>query len=107
MKEDIIRQVKEAENRAEEFMQAAQVQADKILQDARHQAVEQRLKMLEDARTKAKALFETDMQAFEPELETVRQTFKAEIAKDSAQAQKRVDGVVDFVVAKFRERMGS
>jgi vacuolar-type H+-ATPase subunit H len=107
MKEDVIRQVKEAETRFEETMQAAQAQADQMMHEARHQIVEVRLKMLEDARTKAKALFETGMRAFEPELETVRQTFKAEIAKDSAQAQKRVDAVVGFVVAKFRERMGS
>ena len=107
MKEDIIRQVKEADTRAEEYMQAAQVQADKILQDARHQTVAQRLKMLEDARAKAKTLFETGMRTFEPELETVRQTFKVEMAQDSEQAQKRLDVVVDFVVAKFRERMGS
>ena len=42
MKEDVIRQVKEAESRAEEKTHEAQAQADKIIRDARHQAVELR-----------------------------------------------------------------
>jgi vacuolar-type H+-ATPase subunit H len=107
MKEDIIRQVKEAETRSEEKTHEAQARAEKIIYDARHQAVELRLKLLEETRAKAKAMFETGAKEFEPELENVQQTFKDEIVKDSEQAQKTIDTVVDFVVTKFEERLGS
>ena len=105
MKEDVIRQVKEAENRAEEETRQAQVQAEKIIHDARHQAVELRLENIEAARTKAKEVIEKGAKDFEPELEKVHQTFKDKMVKDSEQAQQKIDAVVDFVVAKFEERL--
>ncbi len=107
MKEDIVRQVKAAEDQAEEIIQGAQSKSEKIIYDARHEAVELRLEIVEAARSKAKDLFETGVKEFEPELEKVRQRFKEEIAKDTEQAQKAFDDVVAFVVTKFRERLGS
>ena len=107
MKEDVIRQVKDAESRAEEKTHAAHVQAESIIRDARHLVVELRQKILETARIKAKERFETEAGNFEPELEKVRQTFNDDIAKDSEQAQKKIDGVVDLVVTKFAERWES
>ena len=105
MKEDVIRQVKEAENRAEEKIHEAQAQADKVIRDARHQAVELRLEILEVARTKAKEIIETGTKGFEPELGKAHQTFKDDIAKDSKEAKQKIDEVVNFVVAKFEERL--
>ena len=107
MKEDIIRQIKTAEEQAEAKLNEARTQADKIIHDARHQAVELRMELIESARNEAKKVFEQGVKGFEPELEHVRQTFKEEIAQDSAQAQKTFDDVVDFVVKKFSERLGS
>lgn len=107
MREDVIRQVKAAEDQADEKIREGRAKADKITHDARHAAVEWRLEIVEAARTKAKELFETGVKDFEPELENVRQTFQEEIAKDTAQTQKVFDEVVAFVVKKFRERLGS
>ncbi len=107
MKEDVIRQVKDAENRAEEKTHEAQAQVDKVIRDARHRAVELRLEILETARAKAKEIIEKGAKNFEPELEKVHQTFQNDITEDSERAQKNIDAVVDFVVTKFRERLGS
>ena len=106
MKEDVIRQVKEAESRSEEKVHEAQTQADKVIHEARHRAVESRLEILETARAKAKKIIEAGTKDFEPELEQAHQTFKDDIAKDSVQAQQKIDEVADFVVAKFEERLG-
>ena len=70
------------------------------------QAVELRLEILEVARTKAKKIIETGTKGFEPELEKAQQTFKDDIAKDSKEAKQKIDEVVNFVVAKFEERLG-
>ncbi len=107
MKEDVIRQVKAVEDQAEAQIREAQKKADKIIHDARHQAVETRMEILEAARGKAKNLFETGINDFEPELEQLSQKFVAGFAEDNAQAQKVFDGVVEFVVTKFKERLGS
>ena len=77
------------------------------MHDARHTAVELRMELVEAARDKAKKLFEQGAEEFEPELKNVRQNFEAEIARDTERARKVFDEVVDFVVTKFRERLGS
>jgi F0F1-type ATP synthase membrane subunit b/b' len=64
-----------------------------------------RLEVLETARTKAKEIIETGTKGFEPELEKARQTFKEDIAKDSKEAEQKIEAVVDFVVTKFEERL--
>ena len=107
MKEDIIRQVKAAEDQAEAKIQKAKAQADKIVHDARHQAVESRMEVVEAARGKAEQMFEQGVKDFEPELENVRQRFENEITEDSAKAQQTFDQVVEFVVTKFQEQLGS
>jgi vacuolar-type H+-ATPase subunit H len=60
MQEDVIRQVKTAEDQAEEKIRQAKAQAEKILHDARHQAVEVRMEIVEKARHKAKQLYDRD-----------------------------------------------
>ena len=107
MKEDVIRQVKAAEDQAEEKIRQAHIQAEKILHDARHQAVELRADITDAARDNAKQLFEQGTTGFEPELENVRKLFQHEIAEDSAKAQITFEAVVEDVVAKFQERLRS
>ncbi len=106
MKEEIIQQVKAAEDRAEQHKREAQEEAEKILHNARHQAVELRMEIVEAARNKTKQLFEQGVKNFEIELDAVRQRFDNEIAGDKAHAQQMFESVVEFVVTTFQERLG-
>ena len=106
MKEDIIRQVKSAEDLAEKKIRETEVQADNILHDARHQAVEYRMERLEAARAEAKELFEAGVKDFETELEKVCQSFEEEMAQDAKKAQKAIESVIKFVAAQFKESLG-
>ena len=107
MKDDVIRQVKAAEDQAEEKIQQARIQAGNILHDARHQAVTLQTGIVDAARDRAKQLFEQEAAHFGSELENVRQQFQREIAKDSARAQTAFEGVVETVVANFQDRLKS
>ena len=105
MKEDVIRQVKNAEDQAEEKIRDAQARAENVLHDARHQAVELRMEIVEAARTKSKTLFETGMKDFEPTLTNVRRQFQADIAEDRKKADKEFGHVVEFVLTRFHEKL--
>ena len=105
MKEDVIRQVKNAEDQAEEKIRDARTRAEKILQDARHQAVESRMEVVEAARTKSKSAFESGLKNFEPELSTLRQQYRDSIAEDRKRAEKEFENVVEFVLTRFHETL--
>ena len=106
MKEDIIRQVKAAEDLAEKKIREAEAQVEQILHDARHQVVEHRLKRVEAARVEAKTLFEAGVKDFETELEKVRQSFEEETAQDTKKAQKAIERVIKFVALQFQDGLG-
>ena len=107
MNQEILQQVKIAEARAEATLREARQHAEKILHEARHEAVELRAEITEAAHVQAKESFTQGMRQFDAELARVRQAFHAEMAHDTAQAQTVFAEVVDFVVLKFRERLGS
>lgn len=106
MKEDVIHQVHIAEEQAEQKLQNARVQAEKILHDARHQAVEDRTELISAAHKNAKDVFEQGVTQFEPELAALRQQFQNEIAQDSARAHSMFEHVVEYVVSEFQTRFG-
>lgn len=105
MKEDVIRQVKHAEDQAEEKIRDAQARAEKVLLDARHEAVELRMEIVESAREKAKTQFEEGLKNFEPELANIRQQYQDSIAEDREKAGKKFEKVVEFVLTRFHEKL--
>jgi vacuolar-type H+-ATPase subunit H len=107
MNEEVICQIKDAENRAEQTVQQAQTEADAIIREARHKVVEDRQSILEAARQKAKTIFESGAQELEPDLDAVRHTFQEAIDRETDQAQQKLDEVIKFVVAQFKERLES
>jgi vacuolar-type H+-ATPase subunit H len=106
MQADIIRQVRDAEIRAEQKTADAKAKADDILHEARRHAVEARLEILETARQHARDLFERGAKEFEPEIAQLHQGFQTEIASETTLAQQRFETSVDFVVTKFYEQFG-
>lgn len=107
MKDDIIRQVREAEIQAEQKAQEAKTHAEQILRDARHQAVELREEILEKAKMQARSLFETGAKGVEPEVERTKHTFQDDIANDTECARKNIEAVIESVVTTFHEQFGS
>ena len=105
MKEDVIRQVKDAEDQAEERIRDARTRAEKILQDARHEAVETRMEIVEAARKKAKKDFEGGLKGFELELARSRQQYLDSIDRDRKKAEREFDRVVEFVLSRFHEKL--
>lgn len=101
MQADLIRQVRDAEIRAEEKSAEAQTQAEAIVREARRQAVEARLETLEHARHRAQEHFEHGARAFEPEIAQLRQTSQADIDRDAQHVQRHFEAAVDFVVTHF------
>ncbi|MCP4399578.1 MAG: hypothetical protein GY801_20035 [bacterium] len=106
MKEDVIRQVKNAEDQAEEKIRDAQSRAEKVLLNARHEAVESRMEIVGAARAKSKKFFEEGLEGFEPELAKIRQQYQDSIAKDREKADKEFEKVVEFVLTSFHKKLG-
>ena len=107
MKEDVLRQITDAEQQANQIVHDARMQAETILHNARHQAVEARIKREEEARNNAKHLFEQGMKEIEQEVATLQQRVQQEIANDAALANRRREQTIEFVVAKFGEALRS
>jgi vacuolar-type H+-ATPase subunit H len=107
MKDDIIRQVREAEVRAEQKVQEAKTHADQVLRDARHQVVERREEILKNAKTQASSLFEAGAKGVEPEVARTKDSFQDDIANDTQCARKNIDAVIESVVTTFHEQIGS
>ena len=107
MKEDVLRQITDAEQQANQVVHDARMQAETILRNARHQAVEARIKCEEEARNNAKHLFEQGMNEIEQEVAALQKRVQQEIAHDAALANRRRQQTIAFVVAKFGEALGS
>jgi len=106
MQADVVKQVRTAEKRAEDHLRETQTQGETILHDARHQAVNLRLEIIEAARVNAKELLETGTESCEAEMSKIRQAYLAQIAQDTERARQRLPDVVNFVVNTFRTRSG-
>ena len=107
MKEDVLRQITDVEQQANQIVHNARTQAETILHDARHQAVEARITREEDARNSAKHLIEQGMNEIEQEVAALQQCMQQEIANDAEHANRRRQQTIEFVVTKFGEALRS
>ena len=106
MNDDIIRQIKAAEDQAYQKIQDARAQAEALLHAARHQAVEDHAEIVDMAHKNARTHFEQGVKAFESAVENVRQQFQKEIALDVARSTERFEQVVTSVACQFQQRVG-
>jgi vacuolar-type H+-ATPase subunit H len=104
MRQDIISQVRKAEENAERTLQETHAEVDQILRDARRQAAERRQEILSQARQEAKQRFEQGAKALEPEVAAIHQQSEGAISSDTQQARAQFDAAVEVVVNRFRER---
>jgi vacuolar-type H+-ATPase subunit H len=107
MKEDIIKRVREVENRAEQKIQEAQAEAGEIVREARRQAIEQRQNILEHAKQHAKESFAAGAKDIEPEVAEIHQHAEQNITNEAESARKQIASVVDFVVTTFHQQFGN
>ena len=107
MKEDIIKQVREVENPAEQKIQEAQVEAGQIIHEVRRQAIEQRQGILEQAKQHAKAVFAAGAKDLEPEVAKIHQDAEQHITNETKRAREQIASVVDFVVTTFHQQFGN
>lgn len=107
MKQDIISQVRKAEENAERTLQATHAEVDQILRDARRQATERRQETLRQARQEAKQRFEHGAKALDPEVAAIQQQSEGAISADTQQAHMHLDTVVEVVVNRFHEQFGN
>lgn len=103
MKHDIISQVRDAEDRAEQVIQQAHAEADQMVRAARREAADIQQNLLEQAKDEANAHFEREAAAIEPEIAAIRDQSAADIAADTDQAGTRLDAAVETVVTRFFE----
>ena len=107
MKEDVLRQITDAEQQANQVVHDARMQAETLLHNARRQAVEAHIKREEEARNSAKHLIEQGMKDIEQEVAALQQRMQQDIANDAALANRRRQQMIAFVVAKFGEALRS
>jgi vacuolar-type H+-ATPase subunit H len=107
MKQDIISQVRKAEENAERTLQETHAEVDQILRDARRQATERRQEILSQAKQKAKQRFEQGAKALEPEVAAIHNQSEGAISSDTQQARAQFDAAVEVVVNRFHEQFGN
>ena len=107
MKEDIIKQVREVESRAEQKIKEAQTDVEHIIREARRQVIEQRHDIVEQAKQHAKEIFAKGAKDLEPEVSKIHQHAEQDVTNETEQARKQIASVVDFVVTTFHKQFGN
>jgi len=103
MEEEIFNEIKEAEKKAEEITEKANIDADRIVQDAKSKAsrlLSQKIEEIDKEKLKK-------IQDFRDNIHVLRDTKISEISesikKMKQKAQKSMENAVEFTIKKFYE----
>lgn len=98
---DVIKSIKEAEEKAEQLIRQSLADARQIISEAENQSVKIQEKAIEEAEKRANEIIEQQEKAAEAEILQMKKSIDQECSKIKEQAEKHFDKAVDMILGRI------